>query len=108
MSFQYGNEFNKSMMNNLESREYLMAFKYGYLLKKSKTWYKSWGDRFFVLSNIGIIIMYKPSDVEVQLFPFVDFEVIEVDEGVYDKKWVFTLRTIKGKDFDLIVQAYSK
>ena len=52
--------------------------------------------------------MYKPSDVEVQLFPFVDFEVIEVDEGVYDKKWVFTLRTIKGKDFDLIVQAYSK
>ena len=52
--------------------------------------------------------MYKPSDVDVKLFPFVDFEVSEVDEGVYGKKWVFRLKTIKGSDFDLVVQAYSK
>ena len=45
--------------------------------------------------------MYKPSDVDVQLFPFVDFfEVIEVDQGVYDKKWVFTFRKILSDSED--------
>ena len=72
MSFKYGNEIGKM---NLESRDYHMAYKYGYLQKRSKTWYKSWTDRFYVLSNIGLIYMTKPSDVDVKVFPFLDFEV---------------------------------
>ena len=85
-----------------------MAYKYGYLMKMSKSWYKSWTERFYVLSNVGIVYMEKPSDKDVKLFPFLDFEVIEVPEKDYGKKWVLHLKTIKGKDYDMYVQAYSQ
>ena len=62
----------------IASRDYLMAYKYGYLSKKSKTWYKSWEDRFYVLCNIGLVYMNTPSDKNIKLFPFLDFKVVEI------------------------------
>ena len=73
-----------------------MAFKYGYLSKKSKTWYKSWEERFYVLCNIGLVYMISPSDKDIKLLPFLDFQVVEVPEATYDKKWVLAFKTAQG------------
>ena len=70
ITFDYGNQMVKEVQ---ASRDYLMAFKYGYLSKKSKTWYKSWEERFYVLSNIGLVYMQSPSDKNIKLLPFLDF-----------------------------------
>ena len=97
-----------NMVSHLESRDFLLAKKYGYLGKKSKTWYKSWTERFYVLSNIGLVYMEKPTDKEIKLFPFIDFEIESVPEKKYNKKYAFNIKTIKGGDFDMVLQAYSE
>ena len=80
-----------------------MALKYGYVAKKSKTWYKSWSERFYVLSNIGLIYMEKPEDKDVKLFPFMDFNVVEIPQKKYNRQWVFTLTTHKGGNTDMVL-----
>ena len=61
-----------------------------------------------MLSDVGLIYMEKPNNKEVKLFPFLDYEVKEIAEKVYDRKYVFQLKTIKGTNFDMVMQAYSK
>jgi len=61
-----------------------------------------------VLCDVGLIYMEKPNNKEVKLFPFLDYEVKEIAEKVYDRKFVFRLKTIKGHNFDMVMQAYSK
>ena len=103
VSFDYGTQMIKEVQ---ASRDYLLAFKYGYLSKKSKTWYKSWEERFYVLSNIGLVYMLGPSDKSIKLFPFLDFEVVEVPEATYERQWVMAFKSIKGQE--MVVQANSK
>lgn len=93
VSFDYGTQMIKDVQ---ASRDYLMAFKYGYLSKKSKTWYKSWEERFYVLCNIGLVYMISPSDKDIKLLPFLDFEIVEVPEATYEKKWVIAFKTTQG------------
>lgn len=53
-----------------------MAYKCGYLMKKSKSYFKGeWVRRFFVLTNIGLVYMVNVDDKQVKLFPVLDFEV---------------------------------
>ena len=52
--------------------------------------------------------MENPSDKEIKLFPFQDFEVVEIEEKVYKRKFVFQLKTIKGKDSDMLLAALSE
>lgn len=47
-------------IQNLDSVDYLMSNKCGYLYKKSKTSFKGWSTRFCVLTNIGLVYMDKP------------------------------------------------
>lgn len=109
VSFAYDDE-NLSDLHNFDSRDYLMALKYGYLLKKTNKWYKGgqWYEKFFVLSSVGLIYMEKPSDKDVKLFPFLDFNIHKVPESEFNKKWVILLETLKGKDFDLYLHAFSE
>jgi len=58
------------MIKKLQSREYLMAYKSGYLMKLSKTFYKSWVERFYVLTNIGLIYMENPNQKDIKIFPY--------------------------------------
>ena len=95
VSFDYGTQMIKDVQ---ASRDYLMAFKYGYLSKKSKTWYKSWEERFYVLCNIGLVYMISPSDKDIKLLPFLDFEIVEVAEATYEKKCVIAFKTTKGQE----------
>jgi hypothetical protein len=73
VSFEVGTVMIKEVV---ASRDYLMAFKHGYMLKKSKTWYKSWTDRFYVLCSIGLVYMESPCDKNIKLLPYLDFEVV--------------------------------
>ena len=82
---------NTKILKNLESREYKMAYKSGFLMKKSKSFYRSWSQCFYVLTNIGLIYMTNPNDKEVKLFPYIDFEIEKVAD------LVFMLTTPRGK-----------
>ena len=84
-----------------------MAYKSGYLMKKSKTFYKGWSERFYVLSNIGLIYMFTPESKDVRLFPFVDFQVKEEPQATYNMPYVLKLKTTKKSD-DMIMRAKSK
>ena len=97
-----------TVIQAVESRDFMLASKYGLLMKKSKTWYKSWEERFYVLSNVGLLYMTSPTDKEVKLFPFIDFEVEPIEESVFGRKHVFELKTIKGGSFDMQLQAYTQ
>ena len=92
VSFNMTNENSKSvfvnMIKKVDSRDFLMALHYGYMNKKSKTWYKNWTERFYVLSNIGLVYMEKPEDKEIKLFPFIDFIVEAVPKKTHGKDWV--------------------
>lgn len=83
-----------NMIQKVDSRDFFMSLHYGYMLKKSKTWYKSWTERFYVLTNIGLVYMEKPEDKEIKLFPFIDFIVEGVAKKTYDKDWVMQIKTI--------------
>ena len=63
-------------LQNVNSRDFILSYKYGYLNKKSKTLFKNMVERFYVLSNVGLLYMKDPNDKEVKLFPFIDFDVI--------------------------------
>lgn len=60
-------------IQNLDSVDYLMAYKSGYLNKKSKTAFKGWSIRFCVLTNVGLVYMDKPGQKIVRIFSFLDF-----------------------------------
>ena len=93
-----------NVLHSINSRDFILALKYGYLSKKSKTIFKNVVERFYVLSNIGLLYMKNPNDKEVKLFPIIDFDVVPTK----NQKWTFELRTIKGKSTDMVVTAYSE
>lgn len=43
----------------------------------------NWNEKFFVLSNIGLIIMEKPSDTKFQMYEFNEFRIIPVSDQKY-------------------------
>ena len=76
-----------------------MAFKSGWLMKKSKSLFSFEGDwvrRFYVLTNVGLIYMKNPSDKDIKLYPSLDFEVKKVSFGGINNS--FVLKTIKNKE----------
>jgi hypothetical protein len=53
-----------------------MAYKSGWLEKKSKSFIKFEGDyvrRFYVLTNIGLVYMKYPTDKDIKMYPSLDF-----------------------------------
>ena len=97
------------LIQNLGTGDYLLSTKYGYVNKRSKSWRKNWAEKFLVLTNIGLIYMDKPTDRTVKVFPFLDYEVVELDEAEYGRRFVFQLRTAKGgAGSDFVVQAWTK
>lgn len=73
----------------------MMAYKVGYLnMQKSKTFYRSWLSRFYVLTNVGLLYMDRPNEKTVKLYHTLDFKVVKVNDQAYDKANVFKLKTI--------------
>lgn len=65
----------------------------GYLEKRSEKWFKSWDEKFFVLSNVGLLYYDDPKKKPRNLFPTIDSQVIEISEGLYKKKYVFAIKS---------------
>lgn len=79
-----------------------MAYKSGWLQKKSKSFIKIEGDwvrRFYVLTSVGLIYMKDPTDLNVKLYPSLDFVIKNSNEGT---KNCFVLSTIKNNEQMLI------
>ena len=91
-------------LQGVESRDFFMSYKCGYLWKKSKSMIKlsgSWVRRFYVLTNVGLLYMKNVDDKDVKLFPALDFAVEQVRHMTYNKARVFTLKTLRGQRFDM-------
>lgn len=100
----------RDMFKKMDSRDYLMAYKAGFLYKSSKTFYRKglWDKRFYVLCTIGLVYMVKPSEKDVKLFDSQDFKVVPVPFSTLGKTNVFELRTLKGGSHNIVLQASSK
>ena len=57
---------------NLISHNFLNASMVGYLEKKSENWFKSWTEKFCVLTNVGLLYYNDPSKRPRNLFPTID------------------------------------
>ena len=53
---------------SINDRDFILSQKYGFMMKKSKTWGRPWQEQFFVLTNIGLAYMINPSDKHIKLF----------------------------------------
>lgn len=77
----------------------------GYLEKKSENWFRSWTEKFCVLTNVGLIYYDDPQKKPRNLFPIIDTQIIQLSESVYHKKYVFKLKSFA---FEIIMAAKSK
>lgn len=77
---------NLSLMNNLSSINFINSPKYGYLMKKSESWFKQWTEKFCVITNVGLLYYNDPSQKPRNLFPIIDASIIPIKERVYKKK----------------------
>ena len=89
----------------------------GYLEKKSDSWFRSWTEKFCVLTNVGLLYYDDPSKRPSNLFPIIDAKVVKVSEATYQRKWVFQIKSLsydltlaarKQEDFNMWVEAFAK
>jgi len=96
---------NRTMLMSMESRDYLMAYKAGYLFKCNQSLLRGgkWDKRFYVLCSIGLIYMNNPSQKDVKLFPFQDFKVVEISFSKLKKAYVLEVKTSKGGSNNIVL-----
>ena len=51
---------NKTFLNHLISSNFLNATMVGYLDKRSDNWFRSWTEKFCVLTNVGLLYYNDP------------------------------------------------
>ena len=80
----------QSFVHNLFSNNFLNSPAVGYLEKKSESWFRDWTEKFCVLTNVGLLYYDDPQNrTPKNLFPTIDAKIIKIDEGVYQRKFVF-------------------
>ena len=63
----------------------------GYLDKKSNNWFKSWTEKFCVLTNVGLLYYDDPTKRPRNLFPCITAQVDKVSDNVHNRKLCFKL-----------------
>jgi hypothetical protein len=48
--------------------DYVLSTQFGYLQRKVDGWYKTWSEQFFVLTDIGLVMMSDPFDTNMEYF----------------------------------------
>jgi hypothetical protein len=51
---------NKNLMGHMISTNFLNAIAVGYLDKRSDNWFRSWSEKFCVLTNVGLLYYNDP------------------------------------------------
>lgn len=64
----------------------------GYMDKKSRRFYRDWSEKFFVLTNIGLIYFNDPNDKPVNLFPVIDCTTSPLPFTTHKKNFAFMMR----------------
>ena len=63
---------NKNLMGHMISTNFLNAIAVGYLDKRSDNWFRSWSEKFCVLTNVGLLYYNDPQKRPRNLFPTID------------------------------------
>jgi hypothetical protein len=90
--------------------DFVLSTQFGYLQRKVDGWYKTWSEQFFVLTDIGLVIMTNPFDINMEYFQCKDFKITQAPYQEFQKNWVLKLQPDLSGDFDkkdLILQACS-
>lgn len=93
------------MLKQSHQLDYQMSYKCGYLAKLSqKALRKAWADKFFLLSNIGLVYMDRPGSKDCKLLPLFDFSINDKDKT----NNLFEIKTGKGSSYDMQLKAPSR
>lgn len=96
---------NKQLFTHLISNNFLNASIVGYLDKRSDNWFRSWSEKFCVLTNVGLLYYNDPQKRPRNLFPTIDAQIIAVSEGMYSRKYVFQMKSFS---YDITFACRSK
>lgn len=86
---------NFKLMTHLTSINFINSPKYGYLMKRSDSWFKQWTEKFWVITNVGLLYYNDPSQRPRNLFPIIDARIVKIEEKVFKKKFVFQIKAFK-------------
>jgi hypothetical protein len=95
----------KHFLVNIISPNFVNSHMCGYLEKRSESWFKSWTEKFCVLTNVGLLYYNDPVKRPRNLFPTIDAVIDHVPESVYNRKFVFRMSTFA---FNIVFAAKSK
>lgn len=96
---------NKHLFHHLISNNFLNSSMAGYLDKRSNNWFKSWTEKFCVLCNVGLLYYNDPQKRPRNLFPTIDAQIIQISEGMFNRKYMFQLKSFT---YDITFAAKSK
>ena len=96
---------NKQLLDNLISYNFINATIAGYMDKRSENWFKSWTEKFCVLTNVGLLYYDDPYKRPKNLFPTIDCQIKPIAEGKYNRKYVFLLKSF---NYEIIFAARQK
>jgi len=78
-------------MKALGSSNFLNALKIGYLYKRSESLFRSWTEKFCVLTNVGLLYYDDPNKRPRNLFPIIDSTIKLLPKEKYDREYVFSI-----------------
>ena len=61
-------------------------------------------EKFYVLTNIGLVYMETPNDKEVKLYPAIDFDAVAADYKIYSRENVIYLKA-SNQELDIALAA---
>ena len=92
-------------MNRAQANNFVNAYMVGYLDKKSENWFKSWTEKFCVLTNVGLLYYDDPSKRPRNLFPSLTAAITPISVNSFNRKFVFKLKSFNT---ELILAAKSE
>ena len=51
-----------------------------------------WIEKFYVLTNIGLMIMDNQSSEKVEIYQYIEFKVVSVSDQSYNRKFCFEIK----------------
>jgi len=78
-------------MKALGNSSFLNAAKIGYLDKRSESLFRSWTEKFAVLTNVGLLYYDNPNERPRNLFPIINSAIKKVPREKYNRDFVFSI-----------------
>ena len=107
----------KKIMKTLGNSNFLNALKIGYLYKRSESFFRSWTEKFCVLTNVGLLYYDDPNKRPRNLFPIIDSTIKPIPADKYSRDFVFCIVSFSleiefaaqsKEDYDSWMRAFKK